>query len=282
MHTTYQPRALRMNLHEAEQAQIACTIKYKKDKTNADELRKEFEKKVNAKRAVKYKTSVETQQKITKNALDSKRTHSRIRKVMNKKPRTAITYGEYTGKNGCEQECTTTAEIIDACINKGYKRYTQAHGSPFLTGPLLEDLGFLGNQNKVQDILNGMYDCPKEVDEFTKTKYLRTLTARNGQQTRNYHWLHNDGRTHQKLEKDASGNSLQHLWTIIFINHRRHGKCGNHRNRRSHCFHPSTHRILSKKMARDNRGDDPPKSGLKTRRKIAHHCTIPLTFQYAK
>jgi hypothetical protein len=39
MHTTHQPRALRMNLHEAEQAQIACKIKYKKDKTNADELR---------------------------------------------------------------------------------------------------------------------------------------------------------------------------------------------------------------------------------------------------
>jgi hypothetical protein len=45
-----------MNLQEAEQAQIACKIKYKKDKTNADELRKQFEKKVNAKRTVKYKT----------------------------------------------------------------------------------------------------------------------------------------------------------------------------------------------------------------------------------
>jgi hypothetical protein len=84
MHTTHQPRALRMNLHEAEQAQTACKIKYKKDKANADELRKEFEKKVNAKRAVKYKTSVETQQKITKNAFDSNRTHSHLRKVMDK------------------------------------------------------------------------------------------------------------------------------------------------------------------------------------------------------
>jgi hypothetical protein len=157
-----------MNLHEAEQAQIACKIKYKKDKANADKLRKEFEKKVNAKRTVKYKTSVETQKRITDNAFESKRTHSRIRNVMDKKPRTAITYVKYTYANGFEQECTTKEEINDACIDKGYKRYAQAHGSPFLTGQLLEDLGFLGNQNKVQDILNGTYYCPEEVDEFTQ------------------------------------------------------------------------------------------------------------------
>jgi hypothetical protein len=87
---------------------------------------------------------------------------------MDKKPRTAITYVKYTDENGCEQECTTTVEINDTCINEGNKRYAQAHGSPFLTGLLLEDLGFLCNKNKVQDILDGTYDCPEEVDEFTK------------------------------------------------------------------------------------------------------------------
>jgi hypothetical protein len=84
MQQTQQPRALRTNLQEAGQAQAACKTKYKKDKANADELRKEFEKRVNAKRAVKYKTSVKTQEKITKNAFQSKRTHSRIRNGMDK------------------------------------------------------------------------------------------------------------------------------------------------------------------------------------------------------
>jgi hypothetical protein len=124
---------------------------------------------VNAKRAVKYKSSVETQEKITKNAFQSKRTHSRIRKVMDKKPRAAITYVQYTDENGFEKECTTREEIDGACIEEGYKRYAQSHNSPFLTSPLLEDFGFLGNQNKVQDILDGTYECPAEVDEFTKT-----------------------------------------------------------------------------------------------------------------
>jgi hypothetical protein len=47
MRQTEQPRALQMNLHEAEQAQKACKTKLKKDKANAEELRKEFEKLVN-------------------------------------------------------------------------------------------------------------------------------------------------------------------------------------------------------------------------------------------
>jgi hypothetical protein len=104
MRQTEQPRALQMNLHKAEQAQKACKKKYKKDKANAEEPRKEFEKLVNQKRAIKYKTSVETQEKITKNAFQSKRTHSRIKKVMDKKPRAAITYVEYTDEHGFQTE----------------------------------------------------------------------------------------------------------------------------------------------------------------------------------
>jgi hypothetical protein len=86
---------------------------------------------------------------------------------MDKKTRTAIIYVEYTDANGFEQECTTTEEINDDCIDEGYKRYAQAHGLPFLTGQLLEDIGFLGNHNIVQAILDGTYDCPEEVYEFT-------------------------------------------------------------------------------------------------------------------
>jgi hypothetical protein len=174
MKQTDQPRTLQMSLQEAEQAQMTCKTKQIKDKANAAKLNKEFEKLVNAKRAIKYKTSVETQEKITKNAFQSKRTHSRIKKVMDKKPRAAMTYVEYTDEHGLEKECTTGEETDIACIKEGYKRYAQSNNSPFLASPLLEDFGFLGNQNKVQDILDGTYDCPGDVDEFTK-KFIHEL-----------------------------------------------------------------------------------------------------------
>jgi hypothetical protein len=93
---------------------------------------------------------------------------------MDKKPRAAITYVEYTDEHRFQNECTTREEIDTACIKEGYKRYAQSHDSPFLASPLLEKFGFLGNQNNVQDILDETYDCPDEVDEFTK-KFIHEL-----------------------------------------------------------------------------------------------------------
>jgi hypothetical protein len=39
---------------------------------------------------------------------------------------------------------------------------------------LLEEFGFLGNQNKVEDVLNGTYECPPDVDIYTK-KFIQEL-----------------------------------------------------------------------------------------------------------
>jgi hypothetical protein len=132
---TDQPRALGMTLQEAETAQAKCWTKYKTDKNNATELRQQFETRVNEKRAIKYKTSVETQAKITKHAFHSKHNFTRIRKVMDKKPRTALTSVEYTDEWNVDHECTTKEEIDQACMTEGYQRYAQTHGTPFLTTP---------------------------------------------------------------------------------------------------------------------------------------------------
>jgi hypothetical protein len=91
MHTVQQPRALQMPMTELLQAQTACERRYKTSKLNSAALRKEFETKVNLNRALKYGTSVTTQEKITKNAFQSKSTHSRIRNVINQNTRAAIT-----------------------------------------------------------------------------------------------------------------------------------------------------------------------------------------------
>jgi hypothetical protein len=138
MKQTDQPTALRMTLQEAETAQAKCWTKYKtNNKNNAEELRKQFETRVNEKRAIKYKTSVETQEKITKHAFQSKNNFTRIRKVMDKKPRTALTSVEYTDEWAMDHECTTKEEIDKACMSEGYQRYAQTHDTPFLTTPLL-------------------------------------------------------------------------------------------------------------------------------------------------
>jgi hypothetical protein len=136
---------------------------------------------VNTNRAIKYATSVETQEKITKHAFQSKSSFARIRKVIQKNPREAITYVEYTDAFGIEHECVHKEEIDQTCIKEGYRRYAQSQDTPFLTIPLVNDFGFLDNQTNVQKVLNGTYECPEELDDFTK-KFIKKL-----QQTENLH-----------------------------------------------------------------------------------------------
>jgi hypothetical protein len=70
---------------------------------------------------------------------------------------------EYTDESNIEQECTTQDQIDEACINEGYRRYAQSHDTPFLTSPLVEDFGFLGQQNKIDEVLDGTYERPPRI-----------------------------------------------------------------------------------------------------------------------
>jgi len=47
-------------------------------------------------------------------------------------------------------------------------QFTKAHGSPFLHGKLLDDVGLLGCGPAAKDILEGTYNCPADADEYTK------------------------------------------------------------------------------------------------------------------
>jgi hypothetical protein len=99
-----------------------CYTRYKINKGKAEELGKAFELTVNTNRAIKYATSVETQENITKHAFQSKASFARLRKVIQKDPREAITYVEYTDEFGIEHGCVDKEEIDQVCINEGYRR----------------------------------------------------------------------------------------------------------------------------------------------------------------
>jgi hypothetical protein len=166
-----QSTALHMDLFTAQLAQKACRQRYKIQKNAADELRQAFQLQVNERRAIKDGTSVETQHKITQNAFRSKNAFSRIRKVLKRNARQAITYVALTDEYDLTVECFDRAEIDDACIQEGRKRYSQSHDTPFLTPPSLGDFGFIGNQNQIQAVLDGTYECPDGIHIYTKTLF---------------------------------------------------------------------------------------------------------------
>jgi hypothetical protein len=78
------PTALQMDIPTATRAQQDCRRRYKLHKENQAALCEAFRLTVSERRALKYGTLVETQQKITRNAFHSKRTFSRIRTVHQK------------------------------------------------------------------------------------------------------------------------------------------------------------------------------------------------------
>jgi hypothetical protein len=168
MNTVEIPNALRMTTREAEKALEACYKRYKINEDKAEDLRKAFKLTVNTNRAIKYATSVETQEKTTKHVFQSKSSFARIRKVIQKNPREAITYVEYTDEFGVKHKCVDKDEIDRVGINEGYRRHAQSQDTPFLRTPLVNDFGFLDNQTNMQKVLNGTYESPAELDEFTK------------------------------------------------------------------------------------------------------------------
>jgi hypothetical protein len=121
MVSTDQPRALHLDLPAAQLAQKRCKQRYKQHKLEDAKLRQDFQLWVNERRAIKFGTSVATQEKITKSAFKTNNTFTRIRKVINKKTRAAITSVEETNAFGITVECFERPKIDEACISEGKK-----------------------------------------------------------------------------------------------------------------------------------------------------------------
>ena len=74
---------------------------------------------------------------------------------------TTVTYQDQDDK---EQGCTTKAEVEQACKDEGHSRYTQVYLTPFTSGSIFEDIGYLAATDAVEHILQGTYQCAKDVD----------------------------------------------------------------------------------------------------------------------
>jgi hypothetical protein len=158
----------------------------------------------------------------------------------------------------------------------------QSQDTPFLTAPLVNDFGSLDNQTNVQKVLNGTYECPAELDEFTK-QFIKEL-----QQPENLH-QHNiiNGYTTTQdhitsWKKNKSTYSREHLRAFVLGSHHRSRRREYCRCRRGHRVDPSPHGLLPKALVRCNRRDDTEKGSIQARRKTPNHCVIPFPLQHAQ
>jgi hypothetical protein len=74
----------------------------------------------------------------------------------------------YLDKIGVVHESTGREHLEELCNKANEEKLQQKSDTPFMTGALQEDVGWVGIGPAVCMILDGTYDPPEEVDEYTK------------------------------------------------------------------------------------------------------------------
>jgi hypothetical protein len=66
--------------------------------------------------------------------------------------------------DGSTKECTTKADIESACLTKNDSCFSQSLGTPFLSQPLLDEFGLLGDSSVSARVMSGTYTPPMGTD----------------------------------------------------------------------------------------------------------------------
>jgi hypothetical protein len=80
--------------------------------------------------------------------------------------------------HGVLHESTNNDTIFQACSQEGIARYGQCTGTPFMQSPLSDNFGYLGNQQAIDAVLDGSYQCPANTLEYVK-KFIAELKRPN-------------------------------------------------------------------------------------------------------
>ena len=66
------------------------------------------------------------------------------------------------------------ANVERAIIQNNSTHFRLTEGTPAMQEPLLSDLGYFGNMTAAQQILDGTYECPDGMDDYTR-EFLQSL-----------------------------------------------------------------------------------------------------------
>ena len=72
------------------------------------------------------------------------------------------------------EETTNKQRIEKGCAVENENKYRQTETTPCMNGQLVQDMGYLGNTNSAQQILEGTYDTPPGTNQYT-TEFLQQL-----------------------------------------------------------------------------------------------------------
>ena len=87
-----------------------------------------------------------------------------MRNKLSKPPTTQV----FVTENNQRRLVTTREDLEQVCINENEAWFSQSSNTPFMQPPLCQDLGFLAETHSANQILQGTYQVPNNVDKYTK------------------------------------------------------------------------------------------------------------------
>jgi hypothetical protein len=97
-----------------------------------------------------------------------KRSATQIKMVRGKLRSGGVSRVTYLEENGVFNESTGRENLEDLCNKANEVKLQQTADTPFMTGALQDDMGWVGIGPAVCIMLGGTYAPPEEVDEYTK------------------------------------------------------------------------------------------------------------------
>jgi hypothetical protein len=140
----------------------------KYSKAEAAEDRKTFLQKKATAIAEENNTTMEKIMEQLRLRESQKRSATQIKMVRGKLRSGGVSRVTYLNKNGVVHESTGREHLEELCNKANEAKLQQTADTPFMTGALQEDVGWVGIVPAVCMMLDGIYDPPEEVDEYTK------------------------------------------------------------------------------------------------------------------
>jgi hypothetical protein len=160
------------NLFHLSENEIIESLKdaykdYKAASNEAQPRRERFLESLARTRATRLNLRYEAELKRLLN-IERQKTTARTVKRMRHRLEKSATIKVFATENGIRTIVTEKEKIEEVCINENISRFSQSYGTPPLREPLLSELGIWGDGPAVEAILQGTYEPPDDIDNFTR------------------------------------------------------------------------------------------------------------------
>jgi hypothetical protein len=106
--------------------------------------------------------------KALKQVEKQRRQARNIKRMRGKLGNGQVTKVYQTDEDGIEMVCETQETMVKAFLKENDWRFSQTEPTPPMQPPLVNDLGYLAETEMAEQVLEGTYEIPQEVDRHTQ------------------------------------------------------------------------------------------------------------------